>query len=212
MREQTGINKLMVQSVLNGYQQDASFLIKSYEAITSADLLKHVSAFIPATPCKIIEIGAGTGRDAAWLAAKGHEVIAVEPVAAFRTAGQTLHPSPRITWINDSLPAISAIIQRGECYDLALLIAVWHHIPPEDKLAAFSNLRSIINKGGKLIISVRNGPGSITRRCYPSNVKETLDIAKQCKFKLITSHQASSAQKDNQASNVSWTWLVFTAT
>lgn len=38
--------------------------------------------------------GAGTGRDAARLAELGHEVVAVEPVAALREAGIGLFPYP----------------------------------------------------------------------------------------------------------------------
>ena len=49
----------MEQSVINGYAEDASFLIQSFEAISSPDLLLHVSEFIPDYACRIIEIGAG---------------------------------------------------------------------------------------------------------------------------------------------------------
>lgn len=201
----------MEQSVINGYAEDASFLIQSFEAISSSDLLSHVSDFIPNSKCRVIEIGAGTGRDAAWLASKGSNVLAVEPVSEFREAGKSLHPSPQIEWFNDSLPSLSGIIQRNELYELALLISVWQHVPKKEKLASLISLRSILCKDGKLIISVRNGPGSIKRKCYPTSAIQTIDFAQQCNFKLIFSHNAESVQVSNQKSNITWTWLVFTA-
>lgn len=201
----------MEQSVINGYAEDASFLIQSFEAISSPDLLLHVSEFIPDYACRIIEIGAGTGRDAAWLASKGIDVLAVEPVSEFREAGKLLHPFPQIEWINDSLPSLSKILQRNERYELALLVSVWQHVPKKSKLTSLTNLRSILGKNGKLIISVRNGPGSIKRKCYPTSAKETIEFAQQCGFKLITSRNADSVQSINQRAKVTWTWLVFTS-
>jgi len=199
----------MEQCVIDGYIEDSRFLIQSFEAISSPDLLSHVLDFIPNSNCRVIEIGAGTGRDAAWLASKGLNVLAVEPVSEFREAGKSLHPSPLIEWFNDSLPSLSQIIQQKKSYQLALLISVWQHVPTDDKIASLTNLHSILDKKGKLIISVRNGLGAINRKCYPTSAKETISIAQQCGFKLVFSTDALSAQKSNKKSNVTWSWLVF---
>jgi len=201
----------MTQSVINAYAEDAHFLIQSFEAISADDVLSHIVDFIPKTTGKIIEIGAGTGRDAAWLASKGWGVLAVEPVSEFRQAGQSLHPSPLIEWCNDSLPFLSRILQRNEQYELALLVSVWQHVPKEAKLTSLTNLHSILQKEGRLILSVRNGPGSITRKCYPTSAKETVDIAQLCGFQLLSSQRVPSVQIGNQQAQVTWTWLVFTA-
>lgn len=199
----------MQQCVIDGYIDDSNFLIQSFEAVSSPDLLSHVLNFIPSSNCRVIEIGAGTGRDAAWLALKGLNVSAVEPMADFREAGKSLHPSPLIEWFDDSLPSLSQIIQQNKTYELALLISVWQHVPKADKLASLTNLHSILEQNGKLIISVRNGPGSINRKCYPTSAKETIVIALQCGFKLIFSYKALSVQESNKKSHVTWTWLVF---
>jgi 2-polyprenyl-3-methyl-5-hydroxy-6-metoxy-1,4-benzoquinol methylase len=199
----------MEQCVIDGYVENSSFLIQSFEAISSPDLLRHVLSFIPSSNCSVLEIGAGTGRDAAWLASKGFNVSAVEPVAEFREAGKLLHPSPLIEWFNDSLPSLFKIIQQKNTYQLVLLISVWQHVPKNDKFASLTNLHSILEHNGRLIISVRNGPGAIKRKCYPTSVKETISIAKHCGFKLIFSRNALSAQSSNNKSNVTWDWLVF---
>jgi 2-polyprenyl-3-methyl-5-hydroxy-6-metoxy-1,4-benzoquinol methylase len=63
----------MDQSVINGYVTDSDYLIQAFEAIDSAVLLSHISAFLPEVPADIVDIGAGTGRDAEWLASLGHK-------------------------------------------------------------------------------------------------------------------------------------------
>ena len=64
-------------------------------------------------------MGAGSGRDAAWLASLGHEVIAVEPSDQMRARAQELHAgAPGITWINDRLPGL----EKGSAiFDLSLV-------------------------------------------------------------------------------------------
>ncbi|MBM9616862.1 class I SAM-dependent methyltransferase [Desulfobulbus rhabdoformis] len=200
----------MEQSIIDGYAEDADFLIASFEAISSSDVLSCVTEFIPRSPCQIIEIGSGTGRDAAWLAAKGHRVLAVEPVSLFLEAGRELHQSPHIKWLNDSLPSLSRVIQRNEKYDLALLVSVWQHVPKEEKFESLKNIRFLVRRSGMLIISIRNGPGSSKRECYPTSVQETVNIARQCGFRFIASREAQSVQKSNQRAKVTWSWLVFT--
>jgi FkbM family methyltransferase len=47
-------------------------------------------------PACVLDIGAGSGRDAAWLASLGYEVIAVEPSAAMVREAQRIHSESAI--------------------------------------------------------------------------------------------------------------------
>ena len=85
-----------------GYAQEAEQLIGYYERIPFADKHRAVLHLIPAYPCRVLDIGAGTGADAAWFADKGHRVVAVEPTKELRLPGMALHPSPSIEWLDDS--------------------------------------------------------------------------------------------------------------
>jgi protein-L-isoaspartate O-methyltransferase len=67
-----------------GYAEAADELVERYESISFADCHRPVLHLIPRLPGRILDIGAGTGRDAAALAEMGHTVLAVEPTAAFR--------------------------------------------------------------------------------------------------------------------------------
>lgn len=79
-----------------GDAEDAEWLIPRYESVDFFEKYRAVIHLFPEEPSSILDVGAGTGADAAWLAQKAHRVVAVEPVAAFREAGLELHPSPRI--------------------------------------------------------------------------------------------------------------------
>src|SRR5580658_9586367 len=81
-----------------GYASEAEALIKQYESISFDQVHREVLHLLPRAPCRVVDIGAGTGRDAAGFAALGHAVLAVEPTAALRARAMEIHPSPLIEW------------------------------------------------------------------------------------------------------------------
>src|SRR5947209_12996690 len=92
-----------------GYAREADALIERYERISAAEAHQSVQHLIPLAPSRILDIGAGTGRDAAWFAANGHDVVAVEPTDELRAAAKRLHPCPNVEWLDDSLPDLSVL-------------------------------------------------------------------------------------------------------
>ena len=116
-----------------GYADEAEELFTRYESIPAADAHRAVLHLIPTAPSSILDIGSGTGRDAAWFAAMGHRVVAVEPTDAMRLPAMALHPSPRIEWLNDSLPDLALLLARGESFDLVMLTAVWMHLDAQQR-------------------------------------------------------------------------------
>ena len=84
-----------------GYAEEAEALLVQYESVTFEQTQGKILHLIPPAPCGVLDIGAGTGRDAAGFAALGHSVVAVEPTDVFRTRAAALHPSPAIEWVDD---------------------------------------------------------------------------------------------------------------
>jgi protein-L-isoaspartate O-methyltransferase len=111
-------------SGIEGYAEEAEALLQQYESIRFEDVHRQVRHLFPAAPSHVLDIGAGTGRDAAGFAALGHRVLAVEPTAALRTKAATFHPSPNIEWLDDSLPDLASVVSRGEKFDVVMLTAV----------------------------------------------------------------------------------------
>src|SRR5215831_10544803 len=87
-----------------GYAEEADALTRQYESVRFEDVHGQVLHLLPTAASDVLDIGAGTGRDAGALAALGHRVVAVEPTAEFRDRAARLHPSPRIEWVSDHLP------------------------------------------------------------------------------------------------------------
>ena len=106
------------------YAEEAPELLERYESISFADAHRLVMHLIPTAPSRVLDIGAGTGRDAAGFAALGHSVVAVEPTEELRRGAMLLHPSPMIEWLDNSLPDLAAIRARGDKFDVVMLTAV----------------------------------------------------------------------------------------
>jgi SAM-dependent methyltransferase len=194
--------------VLAGYQAAATAeRIAGWEAIDDALLLRPVTRFLPPPPARLLDVGAGSGRTAAWLAGKGHQVTAVEPVAALREAGLALHGASGIDWIEDRLPSLEAL----ESCEFAgvLLIAVWQHLMPAAREAAFARLAQLIATGGVLLMSLRHGPGAPGRPVYPCDPAETIGQAEALGLSLLHQEEAPSIQEGNRTLGVTWTWLAF---
>jgi SAM-dependent methyltransferase len=200
----------MRNGAIAGYSADAKVLIAPFEAISPEAIFAPVAHLLPTAPACIAEIGAGTGRDAAWLADHGHHVLAVEPVDAFREAGMKLHPSPRIAWLSDVLPGLPCTLARGGRFDLVTLIAVWQHLDADQQREAIPNLAALVTPGGHLILSIRHGPGAPTRPCFPSRPEDVIALGAASGLHLVFRRETESIQAANRANGVTWTWLAFT--
>jgi len=107
-----------------GYSDVAESLVQQYESISFGDVRKQILHLIPKPPARVLDLGAGTGRDAAGFAATGHIVTAVEPTTELRIRAMKLHVSPQIEWLDDSLPSLPVVSGRGETFDVVMLTAV----------------------------------------------------------------------------------------
>jgi SAM-dependent methyltransferase len=198
-----------MQDVLDGYAAIATAdFIAAYEGLSPESIYEHVIDLFPNRSIKIADIGAGTGRDAAWFAAKGHDIIAIEPVRELREAGQKLHPAANIKWLDDRLPYLGEM-PPDVSFDLVTLCAVWQHLPDADRAIAIARLSKMIASSGILIMSLRHGPGAKDRRVFPVSSEITIEMAYACGLHLLRKHEARSVQKGNQALGVTWTWLAF---
>ncbi len=192
-----------------GYAEEAEDLFKRYESIPAADAHRAVLHLIPAAPSRILDIGSGTGRDAAWLASMGHRVVAVEPTDAMRLPAMALHPLPRIEWLNDSLPELALVRTRGESFDLVMLTAVWMHLDARQRQRAMPNLAALAREGGTVIMKIRHGPVPPGRRMFEITPEETIGLARMQGLHPVVHLRTESSQERNRAAGVTWTNLAF---
>jgi len=192
-----------------GYADEAEDLLRLYEAIPATDAHWAFLHLIPTTPSRVLDIGSGTGRDAAWFAAQGHRVVAVEPTDAMRIPAMALHPSPQIEWLNDSLPDLAGVRARGESFDLVMLSAVWMHLDAEQRAQAMPNLASLVRPGGTVIMKIRHGPVPPGRRMFEIPAEETIELAQMHGLQPVLNVRTESSQEQNRLAGVSWTNLAF---
>lgn len=192
-----------------GYFEDAESLIPRYESVPFTEKYQAVFHLLPTKASKVLDIGAGTGVDAAWLATRGHCILAVEPTAPLREAGTKLHPSSQIEWLDDSLPMLFKTIARKEVFDLVLVTAVWAHLAEKERKQATSNIAALLKPSALLIMSLRHGPAPENRRVFEVTAEETMELAQRDGLRETLYARTESAQSINRQAGVIWSWLAF---
>lgn len=192
-----------------GYSEEAAILRERYEEVSFAEVHAPVVHLMPEAPCSVLDIGSGTGRDAAALAALGNTVVAVEPVDEMRAAAMALHPSPLITWLKDSLPDLAITSARGERFTLIMLTAVWMHLDVAQRRAAMPKVAALLHEGGMMMMSLRHGPVPPGRRMFEVSAQETIELALLEGLDCVLRRRAESVGSINRSAGVTWTRLVF---
>jgi 2-polyprenyl-3-methyl-5-hydroxy-6-metoxy-1,4-benzoquinol methylase len=200
---------LPTQSALQEYARQADRLAEAWERVSFAEVHQPMLHLIPARPCDIVDIGAGTGRDAAAFADMGHRVLAVEPTAELRTSAKKLHPSGRIEWLDDTLPELAHLARRGQDFDLVMLTAVWMHLDPQQRQLAMPRVAALVRIGGAAMMSLRHGPLPAGRRMFDVSAEETIALAQTCGLDPVLQLLTPSTQLANQLAGVTWTRLAF---
>jgi protein-L-isoaspartate O-methyltransferase len=192
-----------------GYAEDAAVLRGRYEEVIFSDVHAPVLRLMPQAPCCVLDIGAGTGRDAAALAELGNIITAVEPVDELRAAASALHPSPKITWIKDSLPDLAVVAAMNRQYDLVMLTAVWMHLDAEERERAMPVIAALMHDGGTMLMSLRHGPSNPNRRIFEASGGETVALGRRGGLDCVLCRNSASVGMLNRAAGVTWTHLAF---
>jgi len=177
-----------------GYAAEAEALVPRYEGIAFSEIHAAILPLLPAPPAQVLDVGAGTGRDAAGFAALGYRVTAVEPTAELRRRAAALHPSPRIDWLDDGLPDLPALAGRGAAFDVVMLTAVWMHLDAAERQRAMPRLAALLRAGGVLALSLRHGPVPPGRRMFDVSASETIDLAREHGLRCLLCRTDEDAQ------------------
>ena len=167
----------MQDDPVSSYDSGARSFADGWEAVEFARAHAAALPHIPSQPGLVLDIGAGSGRDAAWFAGQGWRVVAVEPAGALRQLAGQLHRVPGVTWENDRLPGLERTLRLGLSFDLVWLSAVWMHVAPADRGRAFRKLVTLLKPGGRMMLSLRRGPDACGRPMYPVEPAEIERLA-----------------------------------
>lgn len=187
------------------YSKNFEYLAEQYEKLSPEKVNAQWSPYIPSTKSLILDIGSGSGRDAAWHAEKGHEIVAVEPADNLRKKSEELHPNPSIQWINDSLPALKEVTKLNWRFDVILVSAVWMYIAPRFRERSFRKLLNLLKPGGALILTLRHGPIFDERTIFKADSEEIYKLANRYALDVVLN---SKSEDQLGRSEVSWTTMV----
>jgi len=162
----------MNRDTITPYHHGFREFCPAFEAYGFEEIHKGALPFLPGSPGLVLDVGAGSGRDAAWFARRGWDVIAAEPAEGMRAEAARLHESPRIRWVNDALPALFHVHRLGLCFDLVWLSGVLMHLRPEERARAMRKLAMFLKPGGRLVLTLRHGPAPEDRPMWPVDAHE----------------------------------------
>jgi SAM-dependent methyltransferase len=187
------------------YEQHAARLTDQYESLSFEDVHADLIDILPAPGATVLDVGAGSGRDAAWFAERGYDVVAVEPSDAMLVHARERHASSSIHWLADSLPELAKVRRLGLSFDLIILSAVWMHIPPASRQRALRKLATMLAPKGRIAISLRLGAPDTERAMHAVSLPELSSLAQQFGLRIV---RTTDSHDKLGRSEVSWTNVV----
>lgn len=192
-----------MDSNIRFYSDNADEFSDQYDSLTFEQVHSDWIHLLDNLPqgTEVLDIGAGSGRDARALAGYGFKVTAVEPAAALRTLAK--QKSPGIHWVDDRLPDLEKI---DTTYALVLVSAVWMHLNLFGQIESLKRVSQLLDPHGYLILTLRHGAFHDERTGHDLSEKHIIESAEQLGLNL-----ALTSEKNDQLerSDVRWQTLIF---
>lgn len=188
--------------------QNATRLAAQYESGPFEQIHGPWLRFLPPKGAKVLDIGAGSGRDADALCKRGYIVAAVEPSVDMINEAKRFHSSSDIEWIQDHLPQLETLVRAHRTFDLLLLSAVWMHLDFGDRSRAMGTLPKLMNQGAITVITIRH-PHDASRHMFEVDPQETLNAAGTCGLRALMNETVQDPIPTWGRGQVSWSLLVF---
>lgn len=140
----------MDEATARYYAENAADIAARYEAVLSPVARYFPVAF--ASGGRVLDIGAGSGRDLAALLDSGYDAYGVEPSEGLRSLAYARHPALRERISAGGLPAIGEPFAGA--FDGILCSAVLMHVPESDLFDTAFALRRLLKHHGRLLVSL----------------------------------------------------------
>lgn len=198
----------MLDTVAPYHQRAPEFFEKYMELDARQVHSRWWPGYLPDNRGIALDIGAGSGRDAAALAEEGFRVVAVEPAPALRQLGLLAHP--HVHWVDDTLPHLHTVRKMNTTFDFILMSAVWMHIPLRHQDHTLFALSRLTHLGSVVVITLRHGPSPDDRPMYPIDADKFISNARVFGFycTIKTSTKDILSRPENHPTP-SWELLIF---
>ena len=140
---------LMNKPAIDYFNANAAELAGKYNALDRAKVHADLLSLLPAgRGLKVLDIGAGSGADAAMFADLGHAVTACEPAEELRKIGENLFKNKNIKWNAEVLPDMGVAVESAALFDVVTSVGVLQYIDEENQSKSLSKMFSLVAKGG----------------------------------------------------------------
>src|ERR671918_481221 len=151
-----------------------------FEGVGFENVHAAVLSFIPQRAGAVLDVGAGSGRDAAWFAEAGWDVVGVEPSDQMRQFASSIHSHSNILWLDDRLPGLEATHRLGLTYNL-------------------------LRPGGRIVLSLRHGAADLGRNLHDTHADEIERLASDHGLQVLLVREQPDALRRPA---VHWTVMV----
>ena len=192
------------------YDKNAPSLANRYEmadmSYTHRTLIRHLPE-----GGKVLEIGCGSGRDAAFLLNHGFDVTAIDSSSEMLSTAIAYHPELAERTCRASIPFSDKDPLLDRRFNAIVMIATVMHISDQDLFECACQLRQLLSPDGIVFISTSLGREGIVEgydsegRIYIERQPDELQLLfERIGFRLITNYQS----EDSFGRNFSWITLV----
>jgi len=136
------------------YQENAIHLAERYDLAKTSKF----RSFTKNLPLKgsLLDIGCGSGRDAAWLQTQGYTVTAMDSSLNILKQAGKYHPELKPRLIHACLPFSNDTFPIDK-FNIISVIAVLMHIPDYDLNECIYQFKKLLQPNGHILISVSVG-------------------------------------------------------
>ena len=182
----------MNNSTLKYYQQNAKALATRYEAADVAQMQTMLTACF-AEYSTLLEIGCGSGRDAAFMLSHGYEVTAVDGSREMIESAMKHHPELADRLLEVRLPAGLNSAFTPDSYDGIFSIATLMHLPEDDIWATLTAIATMLRPNGRFFFSVSIARDDVDefgfdkkgRRFTPLTQEHWLQLCQHCGLREV---------------------------
>jgi len=193
------------------YSEHAAEFAKQYESVT---VLRHCELLLQHLPTggKILEVGSGSGRDAAFLLAHGFDVTGTDASDALIAEAIKYHPQLARRLYNASVPFCAPYPFLADKFDGGVSMATIMHLSDEGLSIFAFQLNNLLKPGGILILSSSANRADLEdnrdprgRLYHERSAVEITHLVSEEGFELLH----AQTDDDEFGREVSWHGLVF---
>lgn len=204
----------MDKETVSYYDGNAAAVSRRFETADMARLHGILLRHMPQKGARVLEIGCGSGRDAAFLLSSGFDIRAVDASQGLIGEALRIHPEleGRLSVAGVPFPQDHPILR--ETFQAVVSMAVLMHVPEEDLPETAAQIRRVLAAGGTAFLSVstsRPGVGENKRdangRLFQERPPEDLQrVFEEQGFRLAARYDTA----DVYARGIAWHSLAFT--